>query len=1117
MKNFHWTPWHKVISLRPDLRSGELSLAAFAADLYDVAMQRGARPIYEDPAEFFALTYPTYNLRELARDVVLRLAGQNDKAVRQLALTYGGGKTHTLITLFHLVNDPERLPKDLPAVQEFLSEIGIPLPKARIAALTFDKLDVERGMEVRGPSGELRWLRHPWSVLAYQIAGEDGLRLLHADGQAAERESAPAENLLTELLALPQKEGLSTLILLDEVLMFAREKIGLDPAWRDRLVNFFQYLTQAVTHVDRACLVASLLATDPRKSDTLGKQIAQEMGAVFARQREESILPVVKEDVAEILRRRLFTPDSIRDREAFRPHVVAALKGIEALDPQTQQEGKAAEERFLKSFPFHPDLTDVLYSKWTNLEGFQRTRGVLRTFALALREAEKWDTAPLVSTNVFLSEPGRAEISEATRELANVATEEEFEGRQQQWSQILLGELEKAVDIQREFQAIQGREVEQAVMATFLHSQPIGRRIQSRELFLLVGATRPDKIELEKALLRWAALSWFLDDTLTQDIGAGSDGAPQLPKAWRLGSRPNLTQMHHYACQSLVAEESVQSRLLEEIGKLKSLTDGASGQGVRVHNLPDWPRLVEDDANFHFVILGPKAASRAGNPSAEAKRFINETTAADRPRVYRNAIVLVTPSVDGLDAARNAIQKYLGWVEVREQLKDQTIDPIREALLATNLEGSKKGIADMVRQAYCIVVTVDEGNAIQAYRVTPTTEPLFNVIKRDTRVRIQETSISADALLPGGPYDLWREGDTARRLKDLVTAFAQFPHLPKMLNRQAILDTLVDGCRQGMFVLRQPRPDHTFRTFWRQSPDEAAMKDPALEVVLPEHATLSEVQADLLSPNKLPGLWPEGEICVQDVYTYFSGQHVVQVQREGYEEPLVIPQAKATIVDSAIQEAISKGVLWLVLGSASLFAEEVPAGLLTPEALLLPPPPRLSPMDVLPDRLPEAWKATPTTALGIAVALSSRAGKPLPWKIVSDALDGAFKARYLERTVDSKAWPCDYGDAQWIKVRVPEYAPPPPPPPPPPPSDAYVAEAELQPNEIQDLADEMGSLLAATVGQRIKFRLRIEMDGSTPVEVVEKVNETLSAVNEDLKFKKSEPPPSSGSVSFPVR
>ncbi len=91
--------------------------------------------------------------------------------------------------------------------------------------------------------------------------------------------------------------------------------------------------------------------------------------------------------------------------------------------------------------------------------------------------------------------------------------------------------------------------------------------------------------------------------------------------------------------------------------------------------------------------------------------------------------------------------------------------------------------------------------------------------------------INADALLPGSPYDLWREGDISRRLKDLEGAFAQFPHLPKMLNRKAIHDTLIDGCLEGILVLRLVSPDKTFRTFWRQRPDEVAIKEPALEVV----------------------------------------------------------------------------------------------------------------------------------------------------------------------------------------------------------------------------------------------------------------------------------------------
>ena len=98
-------PWHEVVRLKDELRSGELSLAEFAADLHEVTLGRGKRPVYEEPDKFFALTYPTHALRELVRDVAARLAGRSDKAVRQLELTYGGGKTHTLIALYHLFRE----------------------------------------------------------------------------------------------------------------------------------------------------------------------------------------------------------------------------------------------------------------------------------------------------------------------------------------------------------------------------------------------------------------------------------------------------------------------------------------------------------------------------------------------------------------------------------------------------------------------------------------------------------------------------------------------------------------------------------------------------------------------------------------------------------------------------------------------------------------------------------------------------------------------------------------------------------------------------------------------------------------------------------------------------
>src|SRR5207244_11392183 len=93
MAKLPWKPWHEVVKLREDLKSGDLSLQMFAADLYEVLIQRGKQPVYEKPESFFSLTFPTHNLRNLVRDVALRLANKNDKAVRQLELPYDGDKT----------------------------------------------------------------------------------------------------------------------------------------------------------------------------------------------------------------------------------------------------------------------------------------------------------------------------------------------------------------------------------------------------------------------------------------------------------------------------------------------------------------------------------------------------------------------------------------------------------------------------------------------------------------------------------------------------------------------------------------------------------------------------------------------------------------------------------------------------------------------------------------------------------------------------------------------------------------------------------------------------------------------------------------------------------------
>jgi hypothetical protein len=421
-----------------------------------------------------------------------------------------------------------------------------------------------------------------------------------------------------------------------------------------------------------------------------------------------------------------------------------------------------------------------------------------------------------------------------------------------------------------------------------------------------------------------------------------------------------------------------------------------------------------------------------------------------------------------------------------------------------NVSGARSKITEAIQQAYCIVVTVSEKNDSQAFKITPEGPSLFAKIKEDKRARIQDTAVNAEALLPEGPYNLWREGEKSRRLKDLVGAFALSPELPKMLNRRAILDTLVQGCKDGQFVLRALRPDRSVRTFWRQDPDETALKDPSLEVVLPEAAELTEIPPELLVPGRLPGLWQAADVSFGEVCNYFSGGRVAKIDKGGYDEPVAVPKASIDALAITVGEAVTQGKLWLTSGQASILAEQIPAGILTDDARLLAPPAPIPATDLSATNLPEAWAGDAATALAIAVALSRKAGTNLPWVTIRDTIDGAIRARILEPTLDSAPWPCDFAAAQNVNLRVataPSKQIPPPfalrP-------DVLVAEADLRPNEIQDLAEQLPDIRRVAGATNLKIHVRLELDGrgtSPGQDLVANLNAVLARISKGLLLK----------------
>jgi hypothetical protein len=300
-----------------------------------------------------------------------------------------------------------------------------------------------------------------------------------------------------------------------------------------------------------------------------------------------------------------------------------------------------------------------------------------------------------------------------------------------------------------------------------------------------------------------------------------------------------------------------------------------------------------------------------------------------------------------------------------------------------------------------------------------------------------------------------------------------------MLSATAILDTLVDGCVAGDFVLRLKRPDQTVRTWWRTRPDEEALRDSDLEVILSTAAELVEIPGALLRRGTLPGLWEtKTELELAEFKAHFGGGNVVKMDM-AFKDPQQVPKASAEVVSAAVEKAVADGDLWLVSGPTSLFKETIPAGVLTDTSLLLPPPEPIVAAAILQANVPGAWKDSVANVAGVLAQLSAQRGRPVPWYQVAQAVDGALRARLVELDADSAGWPCDPSAAAKVVLKAVAGAgtggggggggal-----------NDKGVTyQAYLQPHELQDLADGLTAImeLQAKYGIKIRFKLWVEV------------------------------------------
>ena len=962
--------WHEHCILRDDVRQGTLELAEFAADLYAVRM--GDAPnVYRIPTLFFDRTYPTYNLKTLARDVLQRLAGQGGNPVITLQVAYGGGKTHALIALLHLAEQGTQF-QTHPTVQEFMASSGLnTLPRARVAILPFDKFDVKKGFSVLSPDGQQRQVQTPWGALAYQLAGDEGL------AKVAEHEAdytAPAEPILVDLLKAPQTEGLSTLILLDEALMYTRGTVEADRNRLGTLRDFFQGLTQAISKVKRSAIVASLITAEIIADDPISVSVLNMLEGVF-RRLEHNVEPVSRDDVSELLRRRLFefVPPE-RMRRTIVDRLVASRQKLPLREADKHQE---ASDELLKSYPFHPDLIEVFYQKWTQLSNFQGTRGMFRTFALMLREAAKKDTATFVGPTALLTTD--TGLSDVLQELVRACDEGT------QWTPILTGELERARNIQKDLPLLTSREVEATVLSTFLHSQPIGQKAELADLYLLLAHADIDPMSIEKGLSDWREVSWFLKEN---------------ESSWALGTTPNLTNMHVRA-MARINEDQITENLEKRI---RDATLGRNIDTVAVHTLPHASADIPDTSELHFVVAGPQWTAVPGEN-------VSDTLAAFFNRTYPNTVIVLAPENARLIGLRQRIRKILAWQNIESGDDMNLLSEPQKALLLQRKQEDESGMLESVISAYSVLIAVDEDGDTQAGLLPPGTGSPFERVKTAliAQDRLLTTSLDPDLLTPESYFDIWGE-ETAKPVQGLYQMFASLPRLPRMLNRQVFIDTLRRGVTEGRIVLRTVRPDTSQNTYWRETlaTDEDYWQK-GLEIVPIEHAELHNLNPELLRPGQLPELWQGDNVPT-----------TVSAIREFFNRDDVPKLASNEVLLAAIRTAVHSGLLMARHKDKAYLREDIPDTEITDDLELLPPLQPISGSELSHKALPDAWENETSSIGKVMRALARIKGSPIPWPLMVDAINDAHEKRLFEFIEGGPRGPCTADEADKVGLKVSE-------------------------------------------------------------------------------------------------
>ena len=772
--------WRYVIEPHKDVASGRYKQAEFAADLGQVVRGEGSSE-YTDPIKFFERTYLTGGLKTLLVKTLQRLTYGTSEPVIQLKTSFGGGKTHSLLALYHLFGGKISAEQS-PVVTEILNAAEISkLPKVHTAVIV--------GTWENPLKSTL------WGEIAAQLSRSTGkLELYEMMRDNDLNGVSPGVDLLRKLF---DTAG-ACLILIDEVVAYGRKlregKLKSAGTFGN-LMSFLQELTEAAKASRNTAVVVSIPESDAEIVDDLGRKVLVQVEKYFGRM-EFVWSPITITEGYEIVRRRLFKPCS---DEIARSEVCTAFFNMyveNEKDFPFESRQNNFREKLFSCYPIHPKLFDYLYEKWTSLEKFQKTRGVLRLMANVIYHL--WtnnDTSLLImpSSIPINFPPVRDELSKL------------LGGN---WDTIINAEVDGSRSKPQELDSqnvrfnnlMAARKISRTI---FIGTAPGNKKGNVRGILeseIRLGVIQPDDVEnisiYNDAISKLKSNLYYL---YSQDT--------------RLWFSVNPTLRKYFEDKRIeISDDKIEAEIEKWLKDWKR-----AGVFENVHICPKSSADVPDEQTARLVMLLPKYTySEQGNSTAiEMAKNILENRGTI-PRRWRNMLLFMVADDENLQILKDMVRDYLAWSEVRSD-RSLNLDTLQKADLDNNLKLAKENFSMKLSQTYCrLIVPETYGEAdlnfpLRVEKIECIKDNISVASKKflHDSIPMLNCSLGAGELKRLLDKFIWRDRDSVQ-LKQLWEYFATYYYLPRLINESVLLETVRKGVANKTFALAEDFQDEKY-------------------------------------------------------------------------------------------------------------------------------------------------------------------------------------------------------------------------------------------------------------------------------------------------------------------